>query len=865
MSNAIAATGNSNQRLPIAWRDQLRAERSALRATFLANGDVRSLLSGHCRLVDQVLQSIWQAADLASDFALIAVGGYGRGELFPFSDIDLLILSGHQQQAPEDIEQLIGTLWDVGLEASHSVRTVEECIVESSADISVQTTLREARLLTGSAATFRVLNTRLATIHHTQNFYIGKREEQRKRHLRFNETGYNLEPNLKESPGGLRDLQSILWLANSAQQGDDWNALADADLVTRHEARQIRRHEHFLKELRVRLHYLANRREDRLLFDFQTALAEEMGFQSKGHKRPSEMLMQRYYQTTKAVSFLNTILLHNISGRIFPLAPLVDLEENPDFQVRGDVLRLRDETLYQSKPETIFETFRVLQRHPELTGLSPTTLRALWRARDRMARGHPVDIGFRADPKHRAQFIDILRAPLRVTYALRRMNEYGLLGSYIPAFGRIVGQMQHDLFHVYTVDEHILKVLRNVRRFAVPMFAHEFPFCSKLIAAFERPETLYLAALFHDIAKGRGGDHSTLGAADARRFCKAHGLSADDCELVVWLVESHLVMSATAQKQDLSDLDVIERFAARVITERRLVALYLLTVADIRGTSPKVWNAWKGKLLEDLYRLTQRFLAGTQSNAEAEIALKRDEALRIIRQYALPDEQLIALWNNFDASYFRRHDAQEIAWHARAIGRRVETKEPIIKARLSPVGEGVQVMIYTPDRAALFARISGFFGQLSFNIIEAKIYTTLRGYVLDSFYVLDSAKKDSHYRDLLSYIEHELNQTLAKNQPLAAPSRARVSRQIKHFPIAPEVDLRLDERGGYHTLSIVSSDRPGLLYAIAFVFVTYGIQLHTAKINTLGERAEDIFIISGETLIDADRCNNFLRDITEQL
>jgi [protein-PII] uridylyltransferase len=326
-----------------------------------------------------------------------------------------------------------------------------------------------------------------------------------------------------------------------------------------------------------------------------------------------------------------------------------------------------------------------------------------------------------------------------------------------------------------------------------------------------------------------------------------------------------LVMSATAQKQDLSDPDVIEQFAARVITERRLTALYLLTVADIRGTSPKVWNAWKGKLLEDLYRLTQRFLAGTQSNAEAEIALKRDAALRIIRQYALPEEQLIALWNNFDASYFRRHDAQEIAWHARAIGRRVETKEPIIKARLSPVGEGVQVMIYSPDRAALFARISGFFGQLSFNIIEAKIYTTLRGYVLDSFYVLDSAKKDSHYRDFLSYIEHELNQTLAKNQSLAAPGRTRVSRQIKHFPIAPEVDLRLNERGGYHTLTIVTSDRPGLLYAIAFVFATYGIQLHTAKINTLGERAEDMFIISGETLSEPDRCGNFLRDITEQL
>jgi [protein-PII] uridylyltransferase len=859
MSNAPVVALSLTQRLPTAWREQLKSERAALKRAFQENGDVRALLSGHCRLVDQVLQTIWHAAGLASDCALIAVGGYGRGELFPYSDVDLLILSGQQPQPAEKFEQLIGTLWDVGLEVGHSVRSVEECVAESAADITVQTTLREGRLLAGSQTSFRVLNTRLAAIHETRTFYTAKREEQRKRHLRFNETSYSLEPNLKESPGGLRDLQNILWLANSAQQGYDWNALADADLITRHEARQIRRHEHFLKELRVRLHYLANRREDRLLFDFQTALAEELGLQSKGHKRPSELLMQRYYQTTKAVSFLNTILLHNISGRIFPLAPLIDLKENPDFQARGDVLRVRDEALYQDKPETIFETFRVLQRHPELTGLSPTTLRALWRAKSRM------DAAFRSDPRHRAQFIDILRAPLRVTYVLRRMNEYGVLGSYIPAFGRIVGQMQHDLFHVYTVDEHILKVLRNVRRFAVPMFVHEFPFCSQLIAVFERPETLYLAALFHDIAKGRGGDHSTLGAVDARRFCKAHGLSQDDCDLVVWLVESHLTMSSTAQKQDLSDPQVVEQFAARVGTLRRLTALYLLTVADIRGTSPKVWNAWKGKLLEDLYRLSKRYLEGAQGNAEAEIALKREDARRIIRQYALPEEQLTALWNNFDDSYFRRHDAQEIAWHARAIGRRVDSAEPVIKARLSPVGEGVQVMIYSPDREALFARMSGFFGQISFNIIEAKIYTTSHGYVVDSFYVLDKVKKDSHYRDILSYIEHELKATLANNPPLTAPSRSRVSRQIKHFPIAPEVELRFDARAGHHTLSIVTSDRPGLLYAIAYVFVSYGVQLRTAKINTLGERAEDIFMIAGATLDNADQCAAFLRDVTNQL
>jgi [protein-PII] uridylyltransferase len=859
MPEAVASL-SLTQRLPTGWRQQLKTERALLKEQFLQGGDVRALLHGQCRLVDQILHAIWNAAELPASFAFVAVGGYGRGELFPYSDIDLLILTDHAHPSPpEKIEQLVGTLWDVGLEVSHSVRSVHECVSESAGDITVQTTLREARLLAGSLDTFTLLQRSLVERHDTREFYAAKLAEQRKRHLRYNETSYSLEPNLKESPGGLRDLQNILWLANSADQGNDWTALAQADLITPNEARQIRRHEHFLKELRIRLHYLADRREDRLLFDFQTQLAEQMGLPGKGQKRPSEMLMQRYYQTTKVVSFLNTILLHNISGRIYPLDPLVDLPDSPDFQVRGDVLRIRDEQLYQDKPETLFETFRVLQRHPTLTGLSPTTLRALWRAKNRM------DAGFRRDPRHRAQFVDILRAPLRVTYALRRMNEYGLLGSYIPAFGRIVGQMQHDLFHVYTVDEHILKVLRNVRRFAVPMFAHEFPFCSKLISEFQRPEVLYLAALFHDIAKGRGGDHSALGAVDARRFCKAHGLSQEDCDLVVWLVESHLVMSATAQKQDLSDPDVVEQFAKRVGDLRRLDALYLLTVADVRGTSPKVWNAWKGKLLEDLYRLTKRYLDGAKSNVAAEIMLKREEALRIVRQYALPENQVTALWTRFDESYFRRHEAQEIAWHARTIGKRIDADGPTIKARLSPVGEGVQVMIYTKDREALFARMSGFFGRMSFNIIEAKIYTTINGYALDSFYVLDSAKKDSHYRDLLSYIEHELKQSLAKNLALSAPARSRVSRQIKHFPIAPEVELKSDEHAGYRTLSIVTADRPGLLYGIAYVFVRHGILLHTAKINTLGERAEDIFMISGDALKDPERCGMFLRDITEQL
>jgi [protein-PII] uridylyltransferase len=425
------------------------------------------------------------------------------------------------------------------------------------------------------------------------------------------------------------------------------------------------------------------------------------------------------------------------------------------------------------------------------------------------------------------------------------MSRYGVLGRYLPAFGRIVGQMQHDLFHVYTVDEHILMVIRNLRRFRIPRFDHEYPFLSQLTQEFDHPEVLYIAALFHDIAKGRGGDHSHLGSADAVRFCRAHGMARADAELVAWLVESHLMMSATAQKQDVTDPEVISAFATLVRDERALTALYILTVADIRGTSPQVWNAWKGKLLEDLFRHTRRVLRGETDYAASWIAAKKDEALRIFRQYVPEPGRHEALWNSVDDNYFQRFEANEIGWHTRTLWNRATPDKPIVRARLSPVGEGLQVLVYAPDQPGLFARITGFFERMQFDVAAAKIYTTQHGFALDTFQVLSRTRAGEHYRELIQKVEAGLADRIAAGAPLDAPTAGRVSRWVKHFPFEPQVAIVPDRRAHNWTVTVSCADRPGLLSAIARVMLKHELNLIDARVTTLGARAEDAFVVNG--------------------
>jgi [protein-PII] uridylyltransferase len=830
-------------------KQQLKADRQLLTAAFRADGKPEKLLRGLRQSVDAVLTEAWLSVGLPPNTALVGVGGYGRGELFPYSDVDLLILLAEPADAitQAKLEELVQMLWDLGLEIGHSIRTVDQCMSESQADITVQTSLLEARLVHGDAALFAQLKQRYHEALDPQAFFQAKTAEMRLRHAKFEDTAFSLEPNCKESPGGLRDLQVILWVAKAAGLANSWSQLATRGLITQTEARQLMEKERAFKDIRVRLHLHAGRREDRLVFDVQTPIAESFGLQTTGHgvhaRRASEYLMQRYYWAAKTVTQLNTIMLQNIEAQLFP-QPAVAVPINERFNEVNGFIDIKADDTFERTPSSVLEIFAVMTGRPDLKGMTARTTRALWHARLR------IDAAFREDPVNKALFLRILQAPAGLLHALRRMNDLSILGRYLPNFRRIVGQMQHDLFHVYTVDQHILMVVRNMRRFTMTEHAHEYPFCSQLIANFRSAWLLYVAALFHDIAKGRGGDHSRLGTADAAQFCADHGLGAEDTELIVFLVEHHLTMSSVAQKQDLSDPDVVAAFANIVKDERHLTALYLLTVADIRGTSPKVWNAWKAKLLEDLYRITLRVLGGEPHSADRELKNRQQEAMATLRLYGLPVDAHMQLWSQLDVAYFLRHDASDIAWQTRSLYDRLDSPRPVVKCRLAPIGEGLQVTVYAKDRPDLFARICSYFDRKNFSILDAKIHTTNHGYALDTFLVTEQNFAKT-YRDIISLIEHEITQLLQSQAPLPAPTRGRLSRLSRTFPITPTVDLRPDERGQYYLLSIAANDRTGLLYSIANVLTRYRINLHTAKIMTLGERVEDVFLVDGAVLNNA--------------
>ena len=821
---------------------------------------VRATLRTLSALTDELLRGLWRYAGFDAPFVLVAVGGFGRGELFPYSDVDVLLLLPDDQSPDTDerlkgqIEAFIGSCWDAGLEIGSSVRTLADCLAEAAKDVTVQTSLLEARLIDGDAALFNAFRKRFDAVMDPAAFFVAKTLEMRQRHTKFEDTPYALEPNCKESPGGLRDLQIILWVARAAGLGKSWDELARKGLATPFEVRQIKHNEALLSLIRTRLHLIARRREDRLVFDLQTAVAESFGYVSAvpsdgkpGH-RPSEVLMKRYYWAAKAVAQLNQILLLNIEERLqsdrgastHALRPI-----NERFFEKAGMIEVASDDLYQKHPHAILETFLLYQTHLGLKGLSARTLRALYNVRTIM------DASFRHDPINRGTFLRILQQPAGITHAMRLMNQTSVLGRYLWVFRRIVGQMQHDLFHVYTVDQHILMVLRNMRRFFIAEHAHEYPFCSQLAAGWDKPWVLYVAALFHDIAKGRGGDHSELGAVEVRRFCREHGIGKDDTRLIEFLVHEHLTMSRIAQKEDLSNPDVIRAFAERVGNERYLTALYLLTVADIRGTSPKVWNAWKGKLLEDLYRYTLRMLGGRAPDASADIEARKREALVLLALHAEPFEGNKALWDTLDVGYFMRHDAADIAWHTRQLSRHVPKAgapgRTIVRARQSTVGEGLQVVVYTPDQPDLFARICGYFDQAGFSILDAKIHTTHNGFALDTFQVV-TAMLPEHYQELVNMVESELAHTLEHPGPLPPPGRGRVSRRVKSFPFAPRVDLQPDEKAQRWLLSISASDRTGLLYSVARVLARHHINLQLAKITTLGERVEDTFLIDGPEL-----------------
>jgi [protein-PII] uridylyltransferase len=843
-----------------AWRDKLAQARGQVFQAYQARPVARTLLVGLSRLTDQTLKQIWAAHDLPKHATLVAVGGYGRGELYPQSDVDVLILFDDDLSEAErsQFEPLIALLWDVGLPIGHSMRSMNECLAESAQDVTIQTNLLESRWLAGDRKLLQRMQNGLDQQIDPVTFFQAKLLEQKVRHGRHADVALLLEPNLKESPGGLRDGQTLIWVARAAHLtaplAHRLTDLAKAGLLGEAEARAACADLRFLAHLRIRLHLLANRREDRLLFEFQERIAEGMGIARVSEiepqvRRASERLMQRYYRAARHIRLINELVMGELRFRLLPKVNCLPLtassEHAADFHLAGNLLDAR-ETLFNENPELLLETFLILAREPGVSGCTPRLLRALSRA------GRSIDASFRRNPANHRRFIALLSQPKGITLAMRLMHRLGILGRYIPLFGRITGQMQHDQFHIYPVDEHVLMVLRNLRRLAVPEYAHEFPLAHRLMNEFDRQQVLLLAALFHDIGKGRGGDHSSLGAVDARRFCRSHGLDRADTELVTWLVAQHLTLSQTAQKQDLSDPEVITAFARRCGDVRHLTGLYLLTMADIRGTSPKVWNAWKDKLTRELYLAARRVLEGNAPSSD-DIEEKKEQARAQLRLYGFPAETENALWSRLDDIYFLRQDARDIGWQTRRLLPVLDHQEAIVRARLAPVGEGVEVLVFAPDEEALFARICAFFARLGYSILAARIHTTHDGRALDTFYALDQEHPQVPYRDFLNYIEHELAAELSRHTPLGALPAGRVPRRLKAFPLEPEVNLAPSDnrREGAlpdYVLTFTAGDRPGLLAQVAQVLHRSGASVVTARINTLGSRAEDVFVLEGEAL-----------------
>ncbi|MGQ9684882.1 MAG: [protein-PII] uridylyltransferase [Thiobacillaceae bacterium] len=826
-----------------AWRAEHAAARDAIIRGFTAQPRPRQLLRGLSRAADALLKRIWQAAKLPRRAALVAVGGYGRAELYPHSDVDVLILLDDALTPAEQarFEPLIGLFWDVGLPVGHSVRSLSACLDESARDVTIQTSLLESRLLAGDSRLYALFRQRYRAMLDPLAFFEAKLLEQHDRHGRAEDRALRLEPNVKEHPGGLRDLHTVLWVSQAAGLPASLSGLAREGLLSPGEARRMAHLLGLIMHLRIRLHLAAGRREDRLVFELQERLAAEMGIAPRPPRRAAERLMQRYFQTARELSLAEEYLLSALRHRLSPVTATRPLADFPGFLQRGELLDMDAEDLFIRRPEAVLDAFLALAQHPQLNGLSPRLLRALWRA------GRRIDDAYRSDPQHRAQFIGLFRQPHGVTKALRLMHRLGILGRYLPAFGRITGQMQHDLYHVYPVDEHTLMVIRNLRRLWLPEFAHELPLAHRLMADFDRPDLLYLAALFHDIAKGRGGDHSTLGARDAHRFCRQHGLPRADAELVAWLVRHHLILSSTAQKQDLLDPAVIEAFSRTCGDVHRLTALYLLTVADIRGTNPGIWNAWKEKLTRELYLSARRLLEGGHPPRDG-VEAKKAQARATLRLYGFPPGTEEALWSRLDEVWFLRLSAQEIAWQTRRLLPVMGREQIVVSARLAPIGEGVEVMVYAPDQPGLFARICGFFASLRYTVLEAKIHASRDGHALDSFLVMDPENRGTPYRDILSYIEYELTARIRDRAAFKPIPSGRLPRQLKSFPLEPSIDMSAVESGQGYLLALTAGDRPGLLADVAQVLDRHQVNVRSAKVNTLGSRAEDVFLLEGAVL-----------------
>lgn len=818
-----------------------------LKTRFDQGDDVNLLVKARARLIDHILQQAWALKiPENSGTALIAVGGYGRGELHPASDIDLLILLGEQSSHTllEALGDLVTFLWDIGLEIGQSVRTIDECIEEASRDITTATNLMESRLLAGPAAPHERLKqaTGPQKIWPSDAFFKAKWEEQKQRYLKFDDTISSLEPNIKESPGGLRDIQMIGWVVKRHFGAATMYELVSHDFITEEEHQDLMAAQTFLWRVRFALHLLTGRHEDRILFDYQRTLAEQFGYSDDGQQLGVEKFMQRYYRTALHVSRMNEMLL-----QLFQEVIVLKCHLDPPkpisrwFQSRSGFLEVTEESAFEQHPLALLELFRVMEQHQELQGVRASTIRLV------RNNWHLIDEDFRNNPDARKLFMEIIRGPVGITHELRRMKRYGVLSSYIPAFANIVGRMQYDLFHIYTVDEHTLIVVRNLRRLTVPRYRNEFPLLSEIMERIPKQELLHLAALFHDIAKGRGGDHSSLGAEDAWTFCREHGLDEQECDLVAWLVRHHLLMSITAQRKDISDPEVINDFAGKVGKPLWLDYLYLLTVADMRATDPEKWNSWKNSLLRELYMNTKHALLRGLHNPQEQnevIQNKQAGARHLLQADGIDNEKINSHWVTLSLDYFLHYTWEEIAWQTRTVLTTSPDKIPLVIVRKSNTRGGTEVFLYSRDKDYLFALITSLLDQLNLNIVSARIETTDTGDTLNSFLVLEEDGSPVLDAVRSDEITHVLGNALVAPETADVVVNRRIPRRLKHFSTPTRIDFALDQANQRTIMKLVTDDRPGLLSQVGYAFIDCKIRLINAKIATIGAEAEDTFFIT---------------------
>ncbi len=849
LKNQLASSSNKID----VFREALTAASNTLDARYRSNENISELVEQRAQAVDQILKLAWQQQQWPDpdNISLVAVGGYGRGELLPHSDIDLLILtrSSRNGKYKDCISTFLTLLWDIGLEVGQSVRSIKQCKQEAINDITVATALMESRTLIGpddlQQDMYRI--TTAKRVWPSKKFLRAKWDEQIARHEKYHDIDYALEPNVKTSPGGLRDIQTIAWVAKRHYNAGSLKDLVALGFLQESEEAMINKGQQFLWKLRYGLHLLEGRREDRLLFDKQRELAKLFGYKDDDSSLGVEKLMQQYYRAVANLRELNDVLLQHLDEAILHQGKREKIEPlNNRFQIHNGYIEVCSASVFERTPFAIMEMFVLLAQNPQIEGIRASTIRLLRNSR------RLINDEFRSDIRNTTLFMELLRSPHRLTFQLRRMSRYGILGRYLPEFGKIMGQMQHDLFHIYTVDAHTLQVIENMRTFNRPQERENYPLASQIVSKLPKIELLYIAGLYHDIAKGRGGDHSTLGMVDAENFCKRHHLSTWDAKLVTWLVDKHLIMSMTAQRKDISDPEVILEFAKIVGDKLHLDYIYTMTVADIRATNPELWNSWRATLMRQLYQNTARALRqGLEDpvNRAERIADKKESASQQLAELDVPAARITEIWNNASDEYFVRESSSNIAWHTEAIAGFAGDGTLVSIRDLSEnsADGATQVFIYTRNSNSLFANCTSAFEKLNLNIHGARIFTSADDHCMDTFTVLENnGRPVGNNAKRIEEIRNSLIRQLQSDDLPNSHGKIRLTRKDKYFSNRIVTTLINSKDKAYSTLEINCPDQSGILATIGKVFAENNIVLKDARITTLGERVEDLFFITDQ-------------------